>query len=883
MKTLLPIVFFVALFPAFAAKAQTASESDYGIAASNSKDVLFVDLKTKEVTNLTADLKGILVDGPFAVSENGKILVWTQNQKLWMKRLPSGKPQTLKIENFGKIAAGKEKEEITVLPDLKNLRASLQGDKISFEFSKPGQSFVLVPPGSKIDQTWMLRWGSNKSDPTPYKNYPLFDIKTEACNGVRVLSVSSSYSAAKVAEFGNTAEFPPVCPYRFVPSAILPQVTPLVAFYTSMHDYGQGLVLLPKDAIARYSIRRDAHFCVISKNPDPKKQLMAVIYQTANGWGPIEIREQRQVSALGSLKGDNRNLKPGIYELSILLRDCQCMDWNPEDGSLWILSQNTLLSIDGAKIAQGIENSGIAENPNKSNRIPIPVRNVLAIEPTVIAQNIETGKFCCVSKNAFVFRAKDSSGKSPLCLWDKGTVRTLIANVPREFFLCKSPIQEFSNEKAQKPYEVASSDDKAGQQNFLSGKSRVPSVNSQKNSSVFFEVGSIRTCWIQQGDRDVLIRVSGFVDQDDLAFAVLSNATLEDIKDPSKYKFEKRPAPNEKINKTEVGTRSLHARVEIGDLILLVSGNTCAAIKPKALIPKYKSWEELPKGTFITSKPDTMGKGPVPIFEEMDIEWRFWPELDENSPIEVDIRESIKGKGRAVAGREKEIGCNQDRLSGVHGKLYYLMDELKTDWSANSAGYVGLSLKLNGQNNLEYSPLPLARLSSADLKRISASLRRAGDTIKMKRSKSISVSSVKDPSLYDYKKSDADEIAVYLDQGICLKLNDKYLAFRPTKIERLFSHWDEVPKEMLSRGLPEGYKNDPEKYFKYFKAMGIVSEPTFYEVEYEWKCWPGKNGIVRAKEKTEPEALEANEEVEATSPPAKKLGTAARKAATVIE
>lgn len=655
-KTVALFILFLAFgFVAKAGDSYSANaEIPGGIVASNGKDVIYYDFTTKEKTNLTADIKEAEIQDLFAISEDGKILIWLQNNKFLVRKLPAGKVYTLKTD---RVSVGwrdrKVEKDFTIHPQDQNLQGinysgvspvrsltiSPIGTRFTYEVEISQQAWVQVPPNSPINRNWLQR-GPDPGTRLPYVNLPMYVKQMDNCNVVINAEIFSDYLVRRnsSALCGNVAKIPPIYPWRMTyedgGSFPRPGVTPVpVGLAPPTQQIGPALVLTNPEAIKRFSFKRNAHFAAWSKNFDntsfldrfnknSDKQMFAVIYQTPYGWGPIEIHNPTANPPSGGKGYKLRikaGMKPGVYEIPVLLRSCEGLAWKP-DGSITYLSQGKVFSIDGNKIRQGIENSGIAVNPNPSCYVPIPVNNVFAINSVAIAEDVYSSKIrkmYWVSDYAFIYQGNDNA----LYLWEQGRVEKLLSSVPKEFFYCRtSPHKNFN---------VAISSPDLNNTSFpvMFGKDRAPeAVQRQSHGKrAGFDVGTIRTGWTGQNAKCLHIQLNG-----NLEFAILTENSLDSIKDPSVYEYTKKPYYRGSSKKEKERWRPHHSlpsiMVFINEIIILKSGNVYAAIKPIALEPKYKSVEEMSE-SMQKDWERYRGKGPPPIYEWLTYEWKFWPNI----------------------------------------------------------------------------------------------------------------------------------------------------------------------------------------------------------------------------------------------------------------
>ncbi len=72
----------------------TVSAIEGGVVYSYEGDVIYQEIETGRTINLTSDLN-VRIDSPIAISEDGEILVWLQNNRFFGRVLPDGEPFAL--------------------------------------------------------------------------------------------------------------------------------------------------------------------------------------------------------------------------------------------------------------------------------------------------------------------------------------------------------------------------------------------------------------------------------------------------------------------------------------------------------------------------------------------------------------------------------------------------------------------------------------------------------------------------------------------------------------------------------------------------------------------------------------------------------------------
>jgi len=350
--------------------------------------------------------------------------------------------------------------------------------------------------------------------------------------------------------------------------------------YTTVPNVSPLTTITVQDACKWFSQKRNAYLADWSKD----SQMLAVIYQTAYGWGPIEIQDVN--------KARDKN-KPGVYEIALQLESCDCLAWKP-DGSLTYLSKGEVWLLDGQQIRQGITNSSTASDPKPGCATPVAVNNVFSVAPEKIAYGINAKRIHWVSDTAFIFRGEDNG----LHLWNNGRTEQLLPVVPENFFYCKtSPIEETAGAK------IASASFSPAPNAYVlettSGKDRAPEATIDGVKGVaYFEVGTIKMEWRSGSSNRVSMNVSR------KEFTLTEESDLGSIKDPSAYEYKK------------VTLRQPFVSVSLNKTIIFRADNAYVAIKPTGLTPSKEM------------RPGRLGI----YYDWMDYEWKFWPKV---LPIKV--------------------------------------------------------------------------------------------------------------------------------------------------------------------------------------------------------------------------------------------------------
>ncbi|GEM_PF-5615407 len=577
-------------FVAFTLQAQT-KEISGGVVFSTGSDIVYYDFVKKEKKSLIADEEKVAINGPFAVSENGQRLIFGLSDKIYSKKLPMGKAVALRFPNFfsektGKFSPKRQGEELKVQGQLRSLSISPNGESFFCEIEKMGMSSVKLPSGLECIKK-----------PDTYNAIWLVDFQGE------------DRIQFGMSKFGNLAIFPGV-PCTEKPGTVV--------LRTSPPEYGNGITLTVPDAIQRFSIKRNAFFGVWSKAKSQKDQLFAVIYQTANGWGPIEIRDST-AHAFFKGKDDYAGKTAGICEIPVLLENCHGLAWKP-DGSLTYLSGGKLFSLNGGQIARGMQNSGLARNPNRYCYVPVPVNNILPINPVLLAEGVLGVKLQWTDENSFLVRGFDKG----IYYWEAGVAKKITPNSP----------EEFSYVNLSSDFDISSSvPDLTGAPRWIRGKSKSPNsiTGAESGYHTYFNVGNIKTAW--QSISSLTERTNEFAlelivpNQEALEFCILDEGiALENVNDPSVYKFTKseryRIEPKKRAEAMRKKTfwhpedRIRRVVCPLNRVVLLKLDYSCAGIWGEKIVVNNSEIVSPTGSRLMAGESGTM-----------DYQWKFWPDV----------------------------------------------------------------------------------------------------------------------------------------------------------------------------------------------------------------------------------------------------------------
>jgi hypothetical protein len=419
---------------AMSAKAQDLTG---GIIYSDGKNAFFQDF-TGNKASLATGTKATQIKEAVAVSVDGSTLFWSDRSKLWKKVLPDGEASYTTYER-GKPTAKKGSAASSPPADTRNLNVSSDGRWISFETTRYDIKWVLMEEGAGLDQ-------NVNGTPTNFAAYPFYAVAPDFCNAIVVMPSPGNKGVPEV--YGNTAYIPPTFPIRATWQDLQMQPTAeliLLKHRTTQSLKISGIYAAERDVHRMFSIKRNARFPTWSKNLSGRP-LIAFIYQSEIGWGPIEIRDPTSLPIASFKRGAPipatrfvPGTKPGIWEIPILLKTCDGLDWG-KDGSLACLTGGMVVSFSSQEILRGIEASDIGREykPNCDNVGPrhwpyIPLNNMIQVQQKTIATGVIGDQFRWIAEKTFLFRNRT------LLVWNDGKVNEL-CQAPMNFSYClKAP------------------------------------------------------------------------------------------------------------------------------------------------------------------------------------------------------------------------------------------------------------------------------------------------------------------------------------------------------------------------------------------------------------------------------------------------------------
>ncbi|MCX5647645.1 MAG: hypothetical protein NTX40_00885 [Planctomycetota bacterium] len=423
-----------------------------GIVYLEAGNAVYQDLATGQKTNLTADIPEFQPKGPWAISENGRWLCWFGDGTFVARDLFAKNNVNAGVEP----CSGLGSPAIKFLPDaasFKNLTVSPDTERcqIAFESVIKGSSFV------QIKRT------------TTFKQVP------DTFDGiVRVDTENKNVSCYGNNNFWYPTRMP--CMLESDWTSRDKMVSwPAAGDPDSDED---ALTMDPGTQVSpQLLMKKNVYFPAWQKASSFSngEGMLAFVYKTEGGWGPIEIRRCR-ASKFGDLAVDALSFvfdpksrkyvimkgkpKPHFWRLQISVKNFGGLAWRP-NGSLSYLSDNKIFIIDKKQIENGIRKSAViayvitfpkAVDPVGTGAPRVKTANTaFPASPASFARGIKGGRIHWVSDETFLFQGGDKS----LYSCTKGTTAKVLESIPAEFFYC-SGIQVASTNPTSPPAEVAS-------------------------------------------------------------------------------------------------------------------------------------------------------------------------------------------------------------------------------------------------------------------------------------------------------------------------------------------------------------------------------------------------------------------------------------------
>jgi hypothetical protein len=250
---------------------------------------------------------------------------------------------------------------------------------------------------------------------------------------------------------------------------------------------------------------------------------------------------------------------PRRREIDVSLIHCEGLAWKP-DGSLTYLSDGHLYSADGQLIAKRLNGTDLVWVSNRA----------------------------CLYRNAH----------GALQLWRDGETTRLLGSVSDGFSYCASPPFPTEAEVTVPP-------------------------------DTHFFVGPIKTRWASAcdyapstgeiSDRAVWVDTRASNDRP-LRFALTRTRNIEDVSDPSGYRYQVAPPSYSDPRTGQQWVRDHCVRVPVGRVVMLRWGQRYAALQPLRL-------ELADEETYETTSPAPYSERRViaPAIEGLTLRWRYWP------------------------------------------------------------------------------------------------------------------------------------------------------------------------------------------------------------------------------------------------------------------
>jgi len=275
-----------------------------GIVFSDGKEISYYDLQTKEKKSLFADLKKEdskkAIYGPAAVSENGNVLAWIENGRLWVRKLPYGKPY--------------------LAPSRSNIKG-IPGDD------------MMSGGVTRLTRVW-----ENIPDIIPGipKNFCLSADGQMLAYEIRADIVAYDPHARTRQGQADYMVIQPVSGYATT------SVGPIILGFPDSKAYGSltgGKQIQARTACAPAWSRYGAK--------------LALIHKAGTSWEPIEVRSDLNIDPTAKSK-EEIGFHAAQETKCSPASGCQSIAWKSDD-TVTYLSDGTLYSEKGAVIAKGIQ------------------------------------------------------------------------------------------------------------------------------------------------------------------------------------------------------------------------------------------------------------------------------------------------------------------------------------------------------------------------------------------------------------------------------------------------------------------------------------------------------------------------------------------------
>jgi hypothetical protein len=423
-----------------------------GIVYCDAGSITYHDFATGQKTHLQVELPGFQPNGSWAISEDMRWLCWFSGGKCFLRNLALQDASAVAVKDFritsvDTYAFSLEADHInnpTISPgdDTPQIAYASQMPCMSFLRANLGnEEIALLNSSSKaaLSQNPVLRQLYFKRVPNTFNGVVRISVKTAeaVCYGNTAAWLPSVFPCSLIAEIGRGEKSIGCMPGWFT-------LDP-----DGEHEIIRGVpgTQIPANAL----VRRDAYFPAWQKASSFQNNegMLALVYKTPKGWGPIEIR-QCQASRFGNVALDRRSM-PRFWQLLVSLNTCTGLAWRP-DGSLSYVSADKVFVIPNTQMESGIKDSKVvtvemryppAERVGGMN-FPMPatgdsctkaVNNAFTVRPTCFAQGIKGDKLYWVSDDTLLFRGNDKV----LYSCTNGIIRTVLKDIPPgEFFYCGS-------------------------------------------------------------------------------------------------------------------------------------------------------------------------------------------------------------------------------------------------------------------------------------------------------------------------------------------------------------------------------------------------------------------------------------------------------------
>jgi len=595
MKTKELVVCLIVLLFGVSANAVAKKAPLGGIVYTDGRKIIYQDIQTGEQRNLIADLprNGRFTIKAATVCPNGRTLVFLDGaNKLWGRVLPYGKVYPIELtEEVTK--TGRPHFVQHLLPrGIGNLTLSSHASRIAYESTKRAKGLKEVRGDSKEHlRRLTVKLPIPQSERRKLLAYisTIDTFRAVTALGIRETGLHVLHRGGKgdIFHFGNPILYPRQFPYLDVETrdhrmptkdtptgyASFSKGTERKTGYISpyIRDAGYRCEITVEEAQKCFGIKRNAHFPAWH----PEKQWLAVIYQTEDGWGPIEIRNTDPLTGVGfkphkniHLIKDDEMCKPSRWNLDVSLPDCEWLTWRP-DGAISYLSEGNVYVIDTDQITKGIENSHMVWKQSLEQRFAIPIFPVdhwFKVTPKLVASGIRGARFYWTSNNTLVFQ--DENGA--LYQWSNGETKKLLARVPGNFVYC--PPTAFA---------VSSGKDRAlGGETFNIGTIESKWEGGSIDDSGWNSV-RIHLYKVDLGPMNNMnVLECAFVNDFDVI-------DVDDIKDPTRYEY-----ITPEGGRVKPGVWRTHSvKVHLNQILLIRSENGYTAIKPLQIEGRWLTFE----------------------------------------------------------------------------------------------------------------------------------------------------------------------------------------------------------------------------------------------------------------------------------------------------